>query len=271
MPTQKKIRHFLQIFSIILVVIYIYTFSISIDRSSSDAAPVAGGEEGDAYNSFWTLSLSTSRDEISSSASTINYSFYAQRNCVLGLLQSYISTTVVWCAIIIVALSKKKNNEINLHRQSFVIFGSAIVLLAIVNYQFNRGSCKQLSISSHAIGLEGYVGTLNSTNNEDRQYILTTKAPNNNALFPTYKGSTIRISFQLHYPNNANAPKPDAFSKKNYRCDDRPDLPPSLGKNTVLNFTTSIETDLNIVFVGDSIGAQFAQAVSYQKVAMNMM
>jgi len=40
---------------------------------------------------------------------------------------------------------------------------------------------------------------------------------------------------------------------------DKADLPPSLSGRTILNFTTTIATDLKIVHLGDSLGQQFVQ------------
>ncbi|KAL7542089.1 hypothetical protein ACHAWF_007088 [Thalassiosira exigua] len=69
----------------------------------------------------------------------------------------------------------------------------------------------------------------------------------------------VRILFSLRAPDEV--PYPDAFALRSiYKCGDRPDLPPSLARRTVLNFTVAIETDLKIGFIGDSIAAQFSQA-----------
>jgi len=73
--------------------------------------------------------------------------------------------------------------------------------------------------------------------------------------------NNIRISFRLHDPNDV--PYPDKFAGvPGYRCDtdDQADLPPSLSGRTILNFTTTIATELKVVFIGDSISEQFAQA-----------
>jgi len=70
----------------------------------------------------------------------------------------------------------------------------------------------------------------------------------------------VRISFRLHDPSDV--PYPSKFlSVHGYICPDlmgNP-LPSSISGRTVLNFTTTISTDLNILFVGDSIAQQFAQ------------
>jgi len=68
-----------------------------------------------------------------------------------------------------------------------------------------------------------------------------------------------RISFRLHDPDDV--PYPDKFlSVSHYMCRDKGDLPPSLSRRTILNFTTTISTDLKILFFGDSLGLQFSQS-----------
>ena len=67
----------------------------------------------------------------------------------------------------------------------------------------------------------------------------------------------VRISFRLHDP--ADVPYPKKFlSVPGYMCF-AGELPPSLSGRTLLNFTTTISTNLNIIFIGDSISQQFAQ------------
>ena len=74
----------------------------------------------------------------------------------------------------------------------------------------------------------------------------------------------IRISFRLHEPSKAN-PYPSKFlSVVPYMCSgssstNKQDLPSTLSPHTILNFTTSIATDLKIVHLGDSLGQQFVQ------------
>jgi len=69
----------------------------------------------------------------------------------------------------------------------------------------------------------------------------------------------VRISFRLHDPKNV--PYPDKFlSVVPYMCGkDKAELPPSLSGRTILNFTTTIATDLKIIHLGDSLGQQFVQ------------
>ncbi|KAL7527328.1 hypothetical protein ACHAXR_001898, partial [Thalassiosira sp. AJA248-18] len=69
----------------------------------------------------------------------------------------------------------------------------------------------------------------------------------------------IRISFRVHDPKDV--PYPNKFlSVVPYMCgNDKADLPPSLSGRTILNFTTTIATNLKIVHLGDSLGQQFVQ------------
>jgi hypothetical protein len=70
-----------------------------------------------------------------------------------------------------------------------------------------------------------------------------------------------RISFQLHNPNIVPYPA-KFFSSPFYLCsgNNTMRLPHSLSQQAVLGFTTSISTDLNILFVGDSLSQQFVEA-----------
>lgn len=71
----------------------------------------------------------------------------------------------------------------------------------------------------------------------------------------------MRIAFRLHDP--AGAPRPDRFlSVGAFVCKDRAALPPALGpsrEGRLFDFTTTISTDLNILFMGDSLAHQFSQ------------
>eukprot|EP00581_Thalassiosira_minuscula_P014380 CAMPEP_0183729158 /NCGR_PEP_ID=MMETSP0737-20130205/29832_1 /TAXON_ID=385413 /ORGANISM="Thalassiosira miniscula, Strain CCMP1093" /LENGTH=398 /DNA_ID=CAMNT_0025961283 /DNA_START=213 /DNA_END=1407 /DNA_ORIENTATION=+ len=73
------------------------------------------------------------------------------------------------------------------------------------------------------------------------------------------KGAKYRISFRLHDPKDV--PRPDKFlSVNNFFCHaDREDLPPSLGATGLFDFTTTVSTNLNILFMGDSLAHQFSQ------------
>ena len=76
----------------------------------------------------------------------------------------------------------------------------------------------------------------------------------------TNSNRDVRISFRLHDPNDV--PYPTKFlSVHGYMCPSYGSgpLPQSMSGRTILNFTTTISTDLNILFIGDSISQQFAQ------------
>lgn len=71
----------------------------------------------------------------------------------------------------------------------------------------------------------------------------------------------VRISFRLHDPS-AN-PHPSKFlSVPAYKClvNKKAELPQSLSSRTALNFTTTVATNLKIVFLGDSLSQQVSQA-----------
>lgn len=68
----------------------------------------------------------------------------------------------------------------------------------------------------------------------------------------------IRISFRLHDPDTVPYPQ-QYLSVHGYMCPGSEPLPPTMSGRTILNFTTTISTDLNILFIGDSISQQFAQ------------
>ncbi|KAL9191338.1 hypothetical protein ACHAXT_001044 [Thalassiosira profunda] len=75
------------------------------------------------------------------------------------------------------------------------------------------------------------------------------------------KENNVRISFRLHDPKDE--PPPDKFlSVGTFFCKDRAGLPPSLGpsdEGRLFDFTTTVSTNLNIIFIGDSLGHQFSQ------------
>ena len=114
--------------------------------------------------------------------------------------------------------------------------------------------------------------------NRNSTYIHSLSNKSNPNLFPYYYSTTpkeafhssiIRISVQLHggsSDNNrhGNNPPDKYESIPNYLCnaednEKRAPLPPSLSHPTILDFTTSISTNLRIVFVEDSVAGQFAQ------------
>ena len=75
------------------------------------------------------------------------------------------------------------------------------------------------------------------------------------------KENNIRISYRLHNPKDE--PRPDKFlSVDTFFCKDRADLPPSLqstDEGKLFDFTTTVSTNLNILWMGDSLGHQFSQ------------
>ena len=103
---------------------------------------------------------------------------------------------------------------------------------------------------------------IHKTNNNTRYHAWT----ESHSPYLTVGGSNnnIRISFRLHKPSNAN-PYPSKFlSVVPYMCSgssstNKQDLPSTLSPHSILNFTTSIATDLKIVHLGDSLGQQFVQ------------
>jgi hypothetical protein len=67
------------------------------------------------------------------------------------------------------------------------------------------------------------------------------------------------ISFRLHSPDNIGAPS-QFLSVQGYTCPiSTTSLPPAVNHSTIFNFTTTITTDLKLLFVGDSIMQQFSQ------------
>ncbi|KAL7529301.1 hypothetical protein ACHAXR_002887, partial [Thalassiosira sp. AJA248-18] len=163
-----------------------------------------------------------------SDASSASASFVASdcSDCASAILQTYIFASFLWYVII---SSAKRSRQHSL--------GAALIALAVFK------SSMVLQTDHIPLSVDG-------------QHVVATRGEAS-----SWKGNAVRISFSLHSPDEL--PYPDVFSKKNYRCDTRPHLPSSLSGRTVLNFTTSIHTDLNIIFVGDSIGAQFSQAFEY--------
>ncbi|KAL7487167.1 hypothetical protein ACHAW6_012772 [Cyclotella cf. meneghiniana] len=68
------------------------------------------------------------------------------------------------------------------------------------------------------------------------------------------------ISFRLHPPDVVSPPF-QFLSVQGYTCPPSiAPLPPAVAHPTVLNFTTTIKTDLKVLFVGDSIMQQFSQS-----------
>jgi len=76
------------------------------------------------------------------------------------------------------------------------------------------------------------------------------------------KVRNVRVSFRLH--DVENEPRPDKFlSVDSFFCrQNRTDLPAVLqtnGNGRLFDFTTTVSTDLRLVFMGDSLGHQFCQ------------
>lgn len=111
----------------------------------------------------------------------------------------------------------------------------------------------------------GFKTTLSSASTYDG-HTLIAKSVNITAWYNNYSPTqhivdgNIRISFSLHNDLRIQ-PIPDKFTGVvGYRCGGNADLPPTLSKSTILNFTTSISTNLNLLFLGDSIAEQFSQS-----------
>ena len=75
------------------------------------------------------------------------------------------------------------------------------------------------------------------------------------------KARNVRVSFRLH--DVEDEPRPDKFlSVDSFFCQNRTDLPRTLqsnGNGRLFDFTTTVSTDLRLVFMGDSLGHQFCQ------------
>ena len=73
------------------------------------------------------------------------------------------------------------------------------------------------------------------------------------------KENNIRISYRLHNPKDE--PRPDKFlSVDTFFCKDRADLPPSLeltDEGKLFEFTTTVSTNLNILWMGESTYVYF--------------
>ena len=73
--------------------------------------------------------------------------------------------------------------------------------------------------------------------------------------------SQYRISFRFHSPDVIRVPS-QFLTVPGYRCAiEFSPLPPAVNHSTIFNFTTTISTDLKLLFVGDSIMQQLAQNV----------
>lgn len=177
-----------------------------------------------------TLRVRIAPPSSSSSSSSSN------SGCLSIILYSYAAAALVWNII----LSATKKNRVSL-----TIFNTInIGLLAGITIEHSKRNvqCKESKAC--------YKCLLDENNNnhtnvlQHSHNIIATKRKDVN------DDMNIRISFTLHDVNDDHyVLHPDAFSKENYRCDDRPKLPPYLGQRTVLNFKASVYTDLNGTYV----------------------
>jgi hypothetical protein len=112
----------------------------------------------------------------------------------------------------------------------------------------NISSSNNTTTTTHASNNHKYIHLTTNSNAYTEQH-----TPYNT------QNHTIRISFRLH--NQLNEGLPTKFlSVKPYMCgSNKAPLPTSLSQSTVLNFTTTISTNLKIVHVGDSLSQQFVQ------------
>eukprot|EP00571_Detonula_confervacea_P003101 CAMPEP_0172318500 /NCGR_PEP_ID=MMETSP1058-20130122/35066_1 /TAXON_ID=83371 /ORGANISM="Detonula confervacea, Strain CCMP 353" /LENGTH=569 /DNA_ID=CAMNT_0013033349 /DNA_START=6 /DNA_END=1711 /DNA_ORIENTATION=+ len=222
MLSRQKVKAWLRLASIALLFFYIYNIYKIADKKAQIYAASSMSE---------MMAPSTANP---SPPARYNVTTTYTSSCVSTVLYYYLSASLLWNIII---FSTKK-------RRKHYLLGSIICLIVTINLQFNNGHCKPSVESERTDG---------ASPNSNTQHIITTRSDGS-----SWKGNNVRISFRLHDPDEVTSP--DTFSKVNYRCADRPNLPPSLAKRTVLNFSTSVRTDLNVAFMGDSIGAQFAQA-----------
>jgi len=67
-----------------------------------------------------------------------------------------------------------------------------------------------------------------------------------------------RIAFRLHNLDDMAVNPPGIYAPLS--CEDNADLTSTLARKGVLDFKASVSTDLNMIFIGDSIAGQLAQA-----------
>eukprot|EP00986_Skeletonema_menzelii_P014414 scaffold9546_cov157-Skeletonema_menzelii.AAC.1 len=72
---------------------------------------------------------------------------------------------------------------------------------------------------------------------------------------PSYHG---RIAFRLHNLDDMAVNPPGIYAPLS--CEDNADLTSTLAHKGVLDFKVSVSKDLNMIFIGDSIASQLAQA-----------
>lgn len=159
---------------------------------------------------------------------------HTQSSCASTILYYYASSSLIWLIII---FWKKRRRKVAALLDIF----TAIIILIIL--QFNH-QCTTTTTSIIAKSINSTAWFNNYSSIQQQQQLID---------------DNVRISFSLHDPKIV--PVPDKFSGVvGYRCGDKADLPTTLSKSTILNFTTSVSTNLKILFIGDSIAEQFAQA-----------
>jgi len=143
------------------------------------------------------------------------------------------------------------------HNQRRLLFAIAFTAINIISLpsRIKSGFYLQGDTASGTTDVAGL-------SKEIRRNAIKIGAPWTDTYSPNHsKENNVRISFRLHDPEDV--PRPDKFlSVDNFICKDRADLPPSLGpsdKGRLFDFTTTVSTNLNILFMGDSLGHQFSQ------------
>ena len=105
------------------------------------------------------------------------------------------------------------------------------------------------------------VKLLSSTSRDEEKHL----SPNNDSFIhttePQENASQYRISFRFHSPDVIGVPS-QFLSVPGYKCPiEIASLPPLVNNSAIFNFTTTISTDLKVLFIGDSIMQQLAQNV----------
>ena len=232
--SQKRLRSCLRISIIVLFILYVsIMLQISYlehdvqmkNASSIIGVPMPSKEVG----------ASQERASSSSSSSSIG--------CAYTLLYYYTTSSLLWTIIVFWKRQRRKPTAI-------LINMICLVVIYMTSLQSNE-YCRTTSLLELA-DVEG-PAIIAKTVNTRSWY--NNYSPKQHTL-----DGNVRISFRLHDPNVE--PLPDKFAGVvGYKCStDKGDLPPKLSKSTILNFTTSISTDLKILFLGDSLAEQFSQS-----------
>lgn len=77
---------------------------------------------------------------------------------------------------------------------------------------------------------------------------------------PNFPGPLGRIAFRLHELDDMTINPTEIYDPGQNKCQHTAGLPAPLAQRGVLDFKVSISTDLKVLFIGDSIGSQLAQA-----------